>query len=428
MTLTLDDTAGAVPPPFHEQSELEIIRRIERGSGSEYRVNGKEVRARDVQTLFADLATGAHASGMVSQGRVGALVTAKPEDRRAVLEEAAGITGLHVRRHEAELKLRAAEANLARADDLRGQLEAQLGALKRQARQASRYRNISGAIRQAEAELLAIQRARTSAAARRSGGGVARRAHGGRRRHRGRDPGRDARPPMLPPRCRRFARPKSDARTALERHRVTQEQIAAEEERARTALADATMRLSQLGQDLAHAEQLSKRRLEAAESRLAAEDAGLAEADAGYPMRAETAEATVAAAVEAVRIAEAASQSRHRGGGRGQCSRPDRDADSSRMPSSAGGGWTSNWRRCAQSGIESVAQAIDPVRAGGCRHGAAGRRGRSRIGACRAGRSRAGPRGHWSCARRPRASDRPQPTRHALSWQPRRARWPKYWR
>ena len=163
VTLTLDETAGAAPPPFHEQPELEIIRRIERGAGSEYRVNGKEVRARDVQTLFADLATGAHASGMVSQGRVGALVTARPEDRRAVLEEAAGITGLHARRHEAELKLRAAETNLARADDLRGQLEVQLGALKRQARQASRYRNISGAIRQAEAELLAIQRARTEA-------------------------------------------------------------------------------------------------------------------------------------------------------------------------------------------------------------------------------------------------------------------------
>ena len=163
VTLTLDETQGAVPPPFHEQPELEIIRRIERGSGSHYRVNGKEVRARDVQTLFADLASGAHASGMVSQGRVGALVTARPEDRRAVLEEAAGITGLHARRHEAELKLRAAETNLARAEDLRGQLEAQLAALKRQARQASRYRNISGAIRQAESELLSIQRARTEA-------------------------------------------------------------------------------------------------------------------------------------------------------------------------------------------------------------------------------------------------------------------------
>src|SRR5208282_5618783 len=133
-----------------------------------YRINGREARARAVQTLFADLASGARASAMVSQGRVGALVGARPEDRRTVLEEAANITGLHARRHEAELKLRAAEANLARAEDLRAQLESQLGSLKRQARQASRYRNISGAIRSAEAELLAIQRAvaeRTRAAA-----------------------------------------------------------------------------------------------------------------------------------------------------------------------------------------------------------------------------------------------------------------------
>src|SRR6185503_9310360 len=163
VTLTMDAAAGAAPPPFHEQAELEIIRRIERGSGSEYRVNGKEVRARDVQTLFADLASGAHASGMVSQGRVGALVTARPEDRRAVIEEAAGITGLHARRHEAELKLRAAEANMARAEDLRGQLQTQLDNLKRQARQANRYRTISGHIRNAEAELLALQRARVEA-------------------------------------------------------------------------------------------------------------------------------------------------------------------------------------------------------------------------------------------------------------------------
>ena len=243
VTLTLDETAGAVPPPFHEQAELEIIRRIERGSGSDYRVNGKEVRARDVQTLFADLATGAHASGMVSQGRVGALVTAKPEDRRAVLEEAAGITGLHARRHEAELKLRAAEANLARAEDLRGQLEVQLGALKRQARQASRYRNISGAIRQAEAELLSIQRARAEAVRSRGAGRAARRRASRWRGNRGRDPGRHAQATeaaaALPP----LRAAESDARTALERHRVAQEQIAAEEERARAALADAATRL-----------------------------------------------------------------------------------------------------------------------------------------------------------------------------------------
>ncbi len=303
VTLTLDDTEGAVPPPFHEHTELEIARRIERGSGSEYRVNGKEVRARDVQTLFADLATGAHASGMVSQGRVGALITARPEDRRAVLEEAAGITGLHQRRHEAELKLRAAEANMARADDLRGQLEVQLGTLKRQARQASRYRNISGAVRQAEAELLAIQRAcamavRTEAEAALH---AARMAVAGATEAATQVATQAAEAAAaLPP----LRAAESDARTALERHRVAQEQIAAEQERTRTALADATTRLSQLGQDLAHAEQL-RTDSELAESRLAAEDAALAEADSGYEVRAEAADLTVAEASEAVRAAEA---------------------------------------------------------------------------------------------------------------------------
>jgi chromosome segregation protein len=302
VTVTLDETVGAVPPPFHEQAELEIIRRIERGSGSEYRVNGKEVRARDVQTLFADLATGAHSSGMVSQGRVGMLVTAKPEDRRAVLEEAAGITGLHARRHEAELKLRAAEANLARAEDLRGQLEVQLGALKRQARQASRYRNISGAIRQAEAELLSIQRARTeavrseaSAALHAARSAVAQATEAATQAAALATEAAAALPPL------RSA--ESDARTALERHRVAQEQLAAEEERARAALADATRRLDQLGHDLAHAEQL-KRDSEAAEARLAAEDAALGETEAGHAARAEATETAVAEAAEAARLAE----------------------------------------------------------------------------------------------------------------------------
>ena len=302
VTLTLDDTADAVPPPFNEQAELEIIRRIERGSGSEYRVNGKEVRARDVQTLFADLATGAHASGMVSQGRVGALVTARPEDRRAVLEEAAGITGLHARRHEAELKLRAAEANLARADDLRGQLEVQLGALKRQARQASRYRNISGAIRQAETELLAIQRAcaavvraEAEAALHSARMAVAAATEAATQATTRASEAAAAMPPL------RAA--ESDARTALERHRVAQEQIAAEEERARAALADATRRLGQLGQDLGHAEQL-RNDSEVAEARLAAEDAALAEADSGHSARADAAEQAIAGAAEAVHLAE----------------------------------------------------------------------------------------------------------------------------
>jgi chromosome segregation protein len=303
VTITLDETEGAVPPPFHEQPELEIVRRIERGAGSDYRVNGKEVRARDVQTLFADLASGAHASGMVSQGRVGALVTARPEDRRAVIEEAAGITGLHARRHEAELKLRAAEANLGRAEDLRGQLEAQLAALKRQARQASRYRNISGAIRQAESELLSVQRARADAVrdeaeaalhAARLAVAIATEAATRAASH------ATEAAAALP--ALRAA--ESDARTSLERHRVAQEQIAAEEERSRAALQEATWRLAQLDQDLSHAEQLS-RDSKAAEQRLATEDAELEAADAGYPLCAAAAEDAVTRAGDSVREAEA---------------------------------------------------------------------------------------------------------------------------
>src|SRR3984957_20416636 len=198
--------------------------------GSSYHINGTETRARDVQTLFADLASGAHSSAMISQGRVGALVTAKPEQRRMLLEEAAGITGLHARRHEAELKLRAAEANLTRAEDLRGQLEGQLGALKRQARQASRYRNISGAIRAAEAELLAIQRAYTeraraaAQAALHAAGLAVAGATAAATEAQARAVEAQAALPAL-------REAEAEARTRLERLRIAQEQIVAEETR-----------------------------------------------------------------------------------------------------------------------------------------------------------------------------------------------------
>jgi len=301
--ISMDEAAGVAPAPFHEHPELEISRKIERGHGSTYRVNGKEVRARDVQTLFADLASGAHASAMVSQGRVGALVTAKPDQRRAILEEAAGITGLHARRHEAELKLRAAEANLARAEDLRGQLETQLGTLKRQARQAARYRNISGLIRTAEAELLAVQRARVETAraqaqaaysAAQSAVATATEAATAA------TTAATEAAATLPP----LRETESDARAALERHRVAQEHIAAEEERARAALSAARQRLEQLGRDLAHAEQLSRDAV-AAEARLASEDATLAAADEGHAERSAAAEAAAVEAAETVRAAEA---------------------------------------------------------------------------------------------------------------------------
>ncbi len=151
--LFLDNADRKVPAQFNEYDELTISRKIERGQGSAYRVNGMETRAKDVQLLFADSATGAHSTALVSQGRIGAIIAAKPTDRRALLEEAAGITGLHSRRHEAELRLKAAEANLARLDDVIVTLESQLAVLKKQARQASRYRNLQDHIRRQEAVL-----------------------------------------------------------------------------------------------------------------------------------------------------------------------------------------------------------------------------------------------------------------------------------
>ncbi len=138
---------------FKEVEEIEIRRKIERDRGSRFYLNDKEVRAKDAQMFFADLSTGAHSPSIISQGRIGSLVTAKPADRRAILEEAAGISGLHVRRHEAELRLNAAENNLKRADELRRQLEKQLASLEKQAEEATRYKKISDEIKQVEAGL-----------------------------------------------------------------------------------------------------------------------------------------------------------------------------------------------------------------------------------------------------------------------------------
>ncbi len=144
--------------------ELEVVRRIERGSGSAYRVNGRDVRAKDVALVFADAATGAHSPALVSQGRIAAVIAAKPADRRMMLEEAAGIAGLHVRRRDAEQKLRATETNLGRLVDLLSGLEAQIATLRRQARAAERYTSVSEKIRLAEARLV-FARWRDAAAA-----------------------------------------------------------------------------------------------------------------------------------------------------------------------------------------------------------------------------------------------------------------------
>ena len=153
VAIVLDNHQRRAPAAYNRDGEVEVVRRIERDAGSRFTINGREARARDVQRLFADATSGAHSTALVSQGEIGALLKAKPKERR-LLEEAAGITGLHSRRHEAELRLRAAETNLERLDDVTATLEGQLQGLKRQVRQAARYRNLSGHIRKAEAARL----------------------------------------------------------------------------------------------------------------------------------------------------------------------------------------------------------------------------------------------------------------------------------
>ncbi|MDE2302747.1 MAG: AAA family ATPase, partial [Sphingomonadales bacterium] len=147
-----------------DDDEIEVVRRIERGAGSAYRLNGRDARARDVALLFADAATGAHSPALVSQGRIAAVIAARPAERRQMLEEAAGIAGLHVRRRDAEARLRATEANLGRIGELIAAIDGQIATLRRQARAAERYTTLSSRIRTAEARLI-FARWRDAAAA-----------------------------------------------------------------------------------------------------------------------------------------------------------------------------------------------------------------------------------------------------------------------
>ncbi len=153
VSIDVDNKNNEGPVQYREVDQINVRRKIEKDKGSKFYINDKEVRARDAQMFFADLSTGAHSPSMISQGRIGALVTAKPTDRRAILEEAAGISGLHVRRHEAELRLGAAENNLRRADELRRQQEKQLANLQKQAEEATKYKLITEEIKKIEAGL-----------------------------------------------------------------------------------------------------------------------------------------------------------------------------------------------------------------------------------------------------------------------------------
>lgn len=288
VVVTLDNSARRAPAAFNQQDVLEVARRIERDRGSLYRINGREVRARDVQLLFADNATGAQSTAIVSQGRVGALINARPADRRHLLEEAAGISGLHSRRHEAELRLRAAESNLERLDDVIGTLQSQLNQLRRQVRQATRYRNIALALRQQEAVLLYLELLAGREAERRAAAELiqaeARVSELAKAAAAAAEVGTDAQA-ALPP----LREADQEANSALQRLVIERDSLRREAKQVSDARAQAEQRLQQLSGDLARALALG-RDAEEAIARLQKEARGLEQATAAEPEAREVAQ------------------------------------------------------------------------------------------------------------------------------------------
>jgi chromosome segregation protein len=299
VTLFVDNASRTAPAAFNDSEALEVSRRIEREAGSTYRVNGRDVRARDVQLLFADASTGAHSPAMVGQGRIGELIAAKPTQRRALLEEAAGISGLHNRRHEAELRLKAAEQNLARVDDVIAEIETHLDLLKRQARQAVRYRNLSGEIRKAEATVLHLRWLAASAAlaeAEAAGQELARLADA--RAVEQAKAGRDqaAAAGALPDLRDNAAR----AGAALQRIMVARDALDSEEARVRERLAELERRLAQFAEDIAREQRMVAdngailARLDDEERGLERANAAMAERQASAASHRKSAEAALA--------------------------------------------------------------------------------------------------------------------------------------
>src|SRR5689334_12727542 len=301
VVMTIDNSDRSAPASLNDREMLEISRRIEREAGSVYRINGRDVRARDVQLLFADAATGARSPALVHQGKIGEIIQAKPEQRRRVLEDAAGVAGLHARRHEAELRLKAAETNLTRVEDVIGQLAGQIDGLKKQARQAIRYREVAAKVRKAEALLFHLRWMEANA-------GVAdtTRTHELAVREmaeRTREQAEAARiqavrAAELP------ALREAEARAAAGLQRLTnaRELLDREEERARERVAELDQRLAQFSADVAR-EQQQVADADAALGRLDTEDAELKEEikarierQSGVEGRVSEAETTLAAA------------------------------------------------------------------------------------------------------------------------------------
>ncbi len=289
VALTLDNSRRDAPFAFNDRAEIEVVRRIERGGGSTYRVNGREVRARDVQLLFSDAASGAHSGAMVSQGRVAALIDAKPAERRLLLEEAAGTAGLHARRRETELKLDAAEENLERLDDVIATIEVQFEALRKQARQAQRYRRLAEQLRRTEALLFQVRWLAAAAKAERSSAehraterSVAEATEHAFAGERARDAAEAALPPLRA----------AEADAAAELQRLTNSRTVLEQELQRVLAGrrEAEQRLAQLAADLER-EESHLAEAQAVLTRLSEEQEAVTRAEAGDGPGRELAEA-----------------------------------------------------------------------------------------------------------------------------------------
>lgn len=280
VSLQIDNGERLAPAGFNDLDTLEIIRRITRDAGSAYKTNGKDVRARDVQMLFADASTGAHSPALVRQGQISELINARPKARRRILEEAAGISGLYQRRHEAELKLNGAETNLARVEDVLEQLATQLGQLARQARQAARYREIGEDLRRSEGLLLYRRwkeadeaRAATSAELTERTQIAAQSERQAREAAKLRETQESALPPLR--------EEEAVAAAILQRLQVQRDTLSDQEDQAKRAIETLTGRIAQLGNDIEREASLNKDAGETIE-RLEWEEKELSKASAGH--------------------------------------------------------------------------------------------------------------------------------------------------
>ena len=304
VSLSIDNSERLAPSGFNDADGLEIVRRITRDAGSAYKVNTKDVRARDVQMLFADASTGAHSPALVRQGQIAELINARPKARRRILEEAAGISGLYQRRHEAELKLNGAEQNLVRVDDVVEQLAQQLATLARQARQAARYREIGNDLRRAEGMLFyrrwreaddARLEAETGLTERTSAAASAELAA------RAATKARAGREDALPP----LREEEAIAGAVLQRLTVQRDALTDQENRARQMIETLTGRISQLVRDMEREAGLNRDAVETI-ARLDWEQAQIAKASEGHDARLGEAAEAAAEAAQVLQDREAA--------------------------------------------------------------------------------------------------------------------------